>query len=291
MMETSFTRSESFLNDQSGLNSVINKCSTLQTSISSFKLLAACKLARNKLKFGKLKRESDEGSMKRWINSQTYKDGKAVIASKAKLKKGGTENKQLDLVKSLVVIHGAKKADSLEASHGYACIKDLSSKQVSQLLLLNRRKFGESFLTSLQSTTTQPHKVKLSFDFDEQPWKSQTAELYRKSQKRSLSQMNEKAMHKNRQLLTDEQEKLYEKMEKMNPLNKLVIKNILKYKPILRSKLHYAKGKSLERINSQVVTDLKPLTDMKPFKRSISLNKVRLPDLNTSLPMMQTFST
>lgn len=273
MKDTSNRRTDSFLSG--GLNSLINDCSTLQASVNYFKSVALTVVQENKINFDNLKRVSQQGSLRRWISSQAYREGKAKIASKAKPKEGSFNDKEICFVKSLVIIHGGLKDElnSAQEQHSYACPKDLTTKQVSQLLALNRRKFGESFPTSLLPVQKARSKSQISFDgvINSQ---AKLNFIGRQKQSRSLSQTIMKSPPKTRQLMVEEQENLYDKMEKMNSLNRLIFKNINKYKPALRSKLHYQKEKDYDRIASNI----------DPLPKSPSVQRVRQYKSNEGLP-------
>lgn len=242
MKDSPLRYSDSFLQGSTGgLNSLISECSSLQASVTSLKHTASKKLSLSRLKFCKLKKTSKPISMKAWIKSQAYQDGKALIASKVKSKTADDLNASLNLVRSLVVVQRNQGFDSDgELTHPYASIKDLTSLKISQLLALNRRKFGESFPSSPLKMNQRRTRSQFYFDFDidTKHLKASYKDANQPHLRRYLSRLREKPPTKSRTMLAEEQEGMFEQIEKMTPLNKLVLQKFSKYQPALRSKLH-----------------------------------------------------
>jgi hypothetical protein len=119
------------------LQSLISECGVLQASVNSFRQATT----ENGL-FTKLKQTSRQTSPGRCTDTEVYRHGKAIIAAKAKARLDQIENEQLKLVKSLLL--------SEKGNQPYMRAKDLTTKDTSKLLAINRRKFGEPCPTELK---------------------------------------------------------------------------------------------------------------------------------------------
>jgi hypothetical protein len=245
MADYSSSLNESFSKGSLRLDSLIKDCSTFQASVSSFKHRTALQFKMIKL-FNEKKQRSHQNQFKKWIASRAYQDGKALIATKTQVKAGPVVNRQLELAKSLVAIDRVNKA-KYDPDQPLAQIKDLSKKEISSLLAINRRKFGESF-TSFKPRP--PKRAKANFSLDLSMSKASLEPMVKMH--RSIS-FNDRSLHffekpprKTRQILAEEQVQFFNQIEGMSPVNKLVLKETMKFQPALISKLNYRR----ERLTS-----------------------------------------
>jgi hypothetical protein len=201
----------------------------MQVSVNSFRLEAATALTNSISLFSKLKQNSVEVTPKKFLESVSYRQGKSAIAARMQQKH---DKEEIALVKSLVYVHS--KAPRL-----FLRTRDLTHRTTSQLLALNRRKFGESSLSSLRVREEKSCRPRASVgDLDESLKQEQTRKM-----KRSFEQSPVKSPPKSRTAMAREQERLFEESEQMSPLNKLVFDRSLKYKGPFSRKLIFKHDK------------------------------------------------
>jgi hypothetical protein len=230
-----------FTQDNTKLNSLIKDCSMLQASVSSFKLQASSSLSDSKAIFDRLKVRLDPKTPGlKWNNSDTYLGGKALLAAYAKTKAKVSEDRKMRLVSSLLgVTEGRPQQLRKSAKQIFVGIKDVQA--TSKLLALNKRKFGESFPTALKRAPEVRCKSRLKSESSLDEILMQDFKELQKERMclKSEYQFNE-TQAKHRYILADDQVKLAEVITKAsNPVQKLILKEHLKFKPMIVGHLYH----------------------------------------------------
>jgi hypothetical protein len=259
------------------LQSLIRECSFLQTSVGMLKSSASNKLTDSKLIYSQLNQASMLSTAQSRFSNEVYRRGKQVIEAKKRTKQNHSEQKrQVDLVKSLVLLN-----DDGGIPHPLPISsKDLKAKQTLQLLALNRRKFGERRPSDLKLPESKAGKAALDKTNSLEESIKQDISAYQKKPRTIMSSASvtpARSPPKLRHLMVEEQEELFEQMERMTNLNRLVLCRSLKYKANYRSKLNYKhnldEAKRLEQVKpiSEVTTRA---TSRRQFRLSDKLKRI-----------------
>jgi len=262
------------MKSQTNLQSLINECASFQASVGTFKCEASNIIGDSKVHFSRLKEYSQQASPDRFYESDVYKHGKAVIAAKVKAQLDNTEDEQLKLVKSLMYVSdadrktkGGRESQEESPNHTFVRLKDLTTKRTLKLLAINRRKFGESYPSSLKILQRKHTKPKVSNRGNlEESLRKDIDDYMKLKVDCTFTQKVPKSPPKSRQVLATEQEQLMEQVEQMTPLNQLIMSRSQKFRPMYNSQLNYKRNlviaKRLEQIkpSSQVVSRANSIT-------------------------------
>lgn len=235
---------------QSGLQAIINECSVLQASVSSFKHEAAHTLSESLGSFTKLKQASEQSSPYRNFDTEAYLQGKAVIAANIKALLSPSEQSQQKQVESLMLIYKPKKSLFKQTSRDFVSTNDLTAKRTSELLAINRRKFGGAYPVSLKLSQEKQSRPRITISQGnlEQSILRDIEEYQRNQGVESFSQSAVKTSHKTRFVFAPEQLSM-----KRNP--HLILDRTIKYRPLCSSKLKHCLKTRLKqtRTSSQLI--------------------------------------
>lgn len=256
--EGGFSDSKTWANF-SHLQNLISECSSLQASVCSLKAEASTTLTGSKDNFTKLMEETLHTSPERFYETEAYRQGKVMIAERTKAQLAQSESKQLKLVKSLIQLKDPKtKAKASDAAkpllHMFIKPQDLSKRKTSQLITLNRRKFGEAYPSTLKLLKEKPHRPRLPSKYRnlDEDLRQDIIDHDKLKVDHPVPKVKSKSPPKTRLLLASEQELLFEQMEQMTPLNQLILNSFQKYKPTYVSQLRYKRNRALNKRIDQV---------------------------------------
>jgi hypothetical protein len=205
------------------------------------------------------------------FSNEVYRRGKQAIQAKKQTRQSHSEQRQVSLVKSLVLLNKGRGVPHLLPIRS----TDLKAKQTLQLLALNRRKFGERRPSDLKLPDCKAVRAALDKTNSLEETIKQDIIAYKKKPKTlgsSALVTPARSPPKVRHLLVSEQEELFEQMDRMTDLNQLVLSRSLKYKPAYRSKLNFKHNLKEARRLEQV----KPRSDV--HARANSRSRCRLYD-------------
>jgi hypothetical protein len=233
---------------QTGLQAIINECSVLQASVTSFKHEAAHTLSDSLGSFTKLKQASEQTSPYRNFDTEAYLQGKAVIAANIKALLSPSERSQLKQVESLMLISKPKKSLLKQTSRDFVSTNDLTAKRTSELLAINRRKFGGAYPVSLKLSQEKQSRPRITISQGnlEQSILHDIEEYQRNQKVESFSQSAVKTSHKTR--LAPEQLSM-----KRTP--QLILDRTMKYRPLCSNQLKHSLNARLKqtRTSSQLI--------------------------------------
>lgn len=254
------------------LQKLISECSSLQESLNTLKVKAVDVLSNS---YSKLRQDDQHSSPNRFYESKVYRKGKALLAAKTKVQTENCEQEHLKLVKSLMLVKDTARPSNgqkLPSPKQFVTIKDLKTKKTSQLLAINRRKFGESVPLTLRLVEDKPIKPKLQLRGNLEDSLMRDVHKYNRN-KTDLSFIapSSRSPPKSRQVLANEQEQLFEQMEQMTPLNQLIISRSQKYRPKCSSQLNVRRNLEMARKYEMV----KPSPEVLRRARSITRARQR----------------
>mmetsp|Transcript_26156 Transcript_26156/g.46526 ORF Transcript_26156/g.46526 Transcript_26156/m.46526 type:complete len:393 (+) Transcript_26156:4995-6173(+) len=238
-------QSESSIKDSTTMKpfqALITQCSKLQGSVVNSWQEASSNISTSRSSFSNLSKKVGSRVPTSWNQSAVYLSGKdkikAILAQQTAQKIG----KHVTVVKSVLEDPGCKE-------HIYLSPKDLNSKNILQLLQINRRSFGGKKPPKLRlSERSSPENTKRTErrreSMDEVLMKE--IEEYKKDMLPQIDIDFNELPKKFRAAAIAEQERLFSELELMSPLNQLILKQRKKFMPRLRSQLNYRRNAQLE---------------------------------------------